>query len=111
MSRTAVLRKVVLRSAIPGISTGLTVALAIAVGETAPLLYNVGYSDGYPGSHLTHSSVGYLTYVAYQFWDQPSLQSQNLSHDAAVILVVLVLSLILAGRFLVRLTQSHAPDR
>jgi phosphate transport system permease protein len=111
MSEGAVLRRVVLRSAIPGISTGLIVALAISVGETAPLLYTVGYSDGYPNGHLLHSQVGYLTYVAYQFWDQASPKSQALSHEAALVLVVLVLLLILAGRLIVRLTQRFAPGR
>lgn len=111
MSPAAVLRRVVLRSAIPGISTGLIVALAISVGETAPLLYTLGYSDGYPSGQLLHAPMGYLTYVAYQFWDQPSASSQALAHEAALVLVVLVVLLILAGRLIVRLTQRHAPGR
>ncbi len=111
MTSAQVLRRVVLRSAIPGISTGLIVALAISVGETAPLLYTLGYSDNYPSAHLFHSSIGYLTYVAYQFWDQASPKDQALSHEAALILIVLVLLLILIGRLVVHLTQRHAPDR
>ena len=39
------LRKVVLKSALPGIATGLLLALAIACGETAPLIYTAGFSD------------------------------------------------------------------
>lgn len=111
MTSAQVLRRVVLRSAIPGISTGLIVALAISIGETAPLLYTIGYSDNYPGLHLFHSSIGYLTYVAYQFWDQASPKDQALSHEAALILIALVLLLILVGRLIVRLTQRHTPDR
>lgn len=111
MTSAQVLRRVVLRSAIPGISTGLIVALAISVGETAPLLYTLGYSDNYPSAHLMHSSIGYLTYVAYQFWDQASAKDQALSHEAALLLIVLVLLLILIGRLVVHLTQRHAPDR
>ena len=38
------LRKVVLKSALPGIVTGLLLALAIACGETAPLIYTAGFS-------------------------------------------------------------------
>jgi phosphate transport system permease protein len=108
MSEGRVLRRIVLRSAIPGISTGLIVALAISVGETAPLLYTMSFSNGYPNGQLTHSTMGYLTYVAYIFWDQPGTTAQNLSHVAALILVVLVLGLILLGRLIVRLTQRHA---
>jgi phosphate transport system permease protein len=110
MTRVQVLSKIVLRSAIPGISTGLIVAVAISLGETAPLLYTIAFSDGYPRSGLTHSSIGYLTYVAYEDWDQPGAKLQNLSHEAALVLVVMVVLLILLGRLIVRLTQRYRPD-
>lgn len=111
MTRVQLLRKIVLRSAIPGISTGLIVALAISVGETAPLLYTLSFSNGYPNAALTHSSLGYLTYVAYEFFDQPARADQALAHAAALVLVVLVLGLILLGRLVVRLTQRYAENR
>jgi len=107
-SRAQVMRRVVFRSAIPGISTGLIVALAISVGETAPLLYTMAFTNGYPSSALTHSQLGYLTYVAYIFWDEPTTTDQNLAHAAALVLVVLVVALILVGRLVVRLTQRHS---
>ena len=44
-----VLRKLVLRPALPGIATGLVLAVAISIGETAPLLYTAGYSS--PRAH------------------------------------------------------------
>jgi phosphate transport system permease protein len=34
------LRRIVLKTALPGIVTGLLVAMAIAVGETAPLSHS-----------------------------------------------------------------------
>jgi phosphate transport system permease protein len=111
MSSSQALRKIVLRSAIPGISTGIIVALAISVGETAPLLYTAGGSIGFPQFALKHQPQPYLTYGAYEFWDEPSSALQALSHDAALLLVVLVLLLILIGRLIVRLTQRFAPDR
>ncbi len=111
MSSSHALRKIVLRSAIPGISTGIIVALAISVGETAPLLYTAGGSIGFPQFGLRHQPQPYLTYGAYEFWDEPSSKLQALSHDAALLLVVLVLLLILLGRLIVRLTQRFAPDR
>ena len=40
------LRRLVLRPALPGIATGVIIAAAIAVGETAPLLLTVGYNEG-----------------------------------------------------------------
>lgn len=111
MSEGQVMRKIVLRSAMPGISTGLIIALAISIGETAPLLYTMSFSNGYPNGHLTHSTMGYLTYVAYIFWDEPSPADQNLAHAAVLVLVVLVLALILLGRLVVRVTQRHAESR
>ena len=42
------LRKIVLKSAMPGIITGLLVAIAISVGETAPLLYTAGWNEANP---------------------------------------------------------------
>ena len=50
------LRKVVLKSALPGIVTGLLLALAIACGETAPLIYTAGFSNTLPHS-LTRLAV------------------------------------------------------
>lgn len=111
MSGGQVMRKLVLRSAIPGISTGLIVALAISLGETAPLLYTMAFTNGYPSTALTHSELGYLTYVAFVFWDEPSRADQGLAHAAALVLVVLVLALILVGRLVVRLTQRHSEAR
>jgi phosphate transport system permease protein len=111
MTRTHVLRRIVLRSALPGILTGIIVALAISVGETAPLLYTAGWSDTNPTGALIHSPVGYLTYAAYKFYDDPSAVFQALASDAALILLVIVIALIASARLVVRLTQRYAPNR
>ena len=75
MSTGYALRKVVLRTALPGIVTGLLVALAIAGGETAPLLYTAGWSTQTPTLQLTHSPVGYLTYPVWAFYSEPASQA------------------------------------
>ena len=64
------LRKVVLKSALPGIVTGLLLALAIACGETAPLIYTAGFSNTLPHS-LTHAEFPYLTYVVFYLLQRP----------------------------------------
>src|SRR5262249_47961302 len=97
--------------ALPGIITGVIVAMAIALGETAPLLYTAGWSDHFPTGQLTHSPVGYLTYVTWVFYNQPYESSRQLSHLAALLLIVLVLLFISASRLLVRVTQRHAPNQ
>ncbi len=107
MSEGYGLRKVVLKSALPGIATGLLLALAIACGETAPLIYTAGFSNTLPHS-LTHAGFPYLTYVVFTFYNDPSTQKHYLSYDAALILVVIVLFLLVASRIVVARTQRHS---
>jgi phosphate transport system permease protein len=102
------LRRIVLKSAVPGIITGLLVAVAISVGETAPLLYTAGWSDANPGLSLTHSAVPFLTYAIFNFWDVGTTSGRILSYDAALILLVLVLLIIIAGRVITALSRRHA---
>ena len=104
------LRKVVIKSAAPGIVTGLLLAMAIACGETAPLIYTAGFSNTLPHS-LTHAQFPYLTYVVFTFYDQPSAQAHYLAYDAALILIVIVLILLVLSRVLVARTQRHAEGR
>jgi phosphate transport system permease protein len=101
------LRKVVLKSALPGIATGLILALAIACGETAPLIYTAGFSNTLPHS-LTGSQFPYLTYMVFTGYNSPEVQYHYLAQDAALILVVIVLLLLIASRIIVARTQRHA---
>jgi len=101
------LRKIVLKSAVPGIITGLLVAMAIAVGETAPLLATAGWSDQVPTAALTHSQVGYLPYPIFSFYQYGSA-SVALSYDAGLILLVLVLVLIILGRVVIAYSRRNA---
>jgi phosphate transport system permease protein len=102
------LRKIVFKSALPGIITGLLVAIAISVGETAPLLYTAGWSDFTPTLALTGQPVAFLTYPVFEFFDQPSQQTRILSYDAALILLVFVLVIIIVGRVIVARSRRHA---
>jgi phosphate transport system permease protein len=104
------LRRVVLKAALPGIITGLLVAIAISVGETAPLLYTAGWSASIPTAALTHSPVGYLTYLVFAFspLNQPYASANYLSYDAALILFVVVILLIIVGRIITAISRRHA---
>ncbi len=103
------LRKIVLKSALPSIITGLIVATAIAIGETAPLLYTANWSDVNP-SAITNSPVGYLTYPVYYFApiNQPDKHANVLSYDAALLLLAFVLILIVLGRIISAYSRRHA---
>lgn len=105
------LRRLVLRPALPGITTGLIVAAAISVGETAPLLYTAGWYTKAPTLALTHQPVGYLTYAVFTFYNEPYASAHQLAHEAALLLVVLVVLLIVISRLVVSFTQRHSPDR
>lgn len=104
------LRRIVLKSAIPGIVTGMLVALALAVGETAPMLYTAGWSNAAPTGELTHSPVGYLTYPIWTFYNLPSKSARDLSYNAAFLLILFVLLLILIGRLVSWRSRRHSED-
>jgi phosphate transport system permease protein len=104
---TWALRRIILKPAIPGIVTGMLVALALAVSETAPMLYTAGWSASLPTGQLTHSPVGYLTYPIWTFYNLPSKTAQDLSYDAAFLLIVFLLLLILLGRLITWLSRRN----
>jgi phosphate transport system permease protein len=113
MSMGYALRKVVLKTALPGIATGLLLALAIASGETAPLIYTAGWTTELPHPlQLTNShGFSYLTYPVFNFFDQANVQAHYLAFDAALLLVVLIAILLIASRIIVARTQRNAESR
>lgn len=111
MRSSYALRKLVLRPALPGIVTGLIIAIAIAIGETAPLLYTAGYSTRPPTLNLHNSPIGYLTYNVFTDYNQPFEVAHQRADAAALLLMALVLVLIVVARVLVMTTQRHSPDR
>jgi phosphate transport system permease protein len=92
------LRKVLLPPALPGIVTGLVVAVAISTGETAPLLYTAGFSPGNPTASLTGHPIGYLTYVIYESIQLPGARQHQLANAAAAVTLILLIVLIAIGR-------------
>jgi phosphate transport system permease protein len=105
---TWTLRRIVIKTATPGIVTGLLIAIAIAVGETAPLLAVAGWSDQNPSAHLTNSPVAYLTYPIFSFYQSTTQASVDLSYDSALLLLVFVLLLIVAGRIIIWRSRRNA---
>jgi phosphate transport system permease protein len=112
MSMGYSLRKVVLKTALPGIVTGLLIALAIACGETAPLIYTAGFTNAIPGASLIHSQgFAYLTYPVYTFYNQADVKAHYVAYDAALLLVIIVLLLLVISRIIVARTQRHSESR
>ncbi len=108
LSRLTTLRRAVLPPAIPAIASGLVVALAISLGETAPLLYTVGFTDQDPTLSLFHAPLGYLTYVVYLNATLPTKLEHEVAGAAGVILIVFLLALIGVGRAVARWSARYS---
>lgn len=95
---------VVVPAAFPGILTGILLAFAISVGETAPLLYTAGWSNYLWNGHLTKEPIGYLTYAIWAFYNEPFSSAHALAYAAAFFVTCFVLIIGVISRML--LTES-----
>ncbi len=101
-SERRVILKICLPAALPGVITGVLLALAISVGETAPLLYTAGWSNYLWNGQLTHSPIGYLTYAVYTFINEPFASANALAYAAAFLVTGFVLLINIFARFVLR---------
>jgi phosphate transport system permease protein len=95
----AILR-VVLRTAAPGIATGVVLAIARVTGETAPLLFTALNNNNWAGG--IDQPTASLTIQIYQYAGSPYDDQQAQAWAAALVLVVVVLVLNVSARVLVR---------
>ncbi|TLW93180.1 phosphate ABC transporter permease PstA [Saccharomonospora piscinae] len=97
--------KVVLPTALAGIATGVTLAIARVIGETAPLLVTVGITtsdnfDPFDGRMATLPVFAYYQYVAPGTPPEPALER---AWAAALLLIIIVMALNLVARLISRL--------
>ena len=95
-----VVLSILLPGAAPAIMTGLFYAVALSMGETAPLLYTAGWSNYMWNGQFTKEPIGYLTYVVWTFINEPFAESHRIAFAAAFLITTGVLILILIGRWL-----------
>ncbi|MBW4500987.1 MAG: phosphate ABC transporter permease PstA [Scytonema hyalinum WJT4-NPBG1] len=81
--------QVVLPAAVPAIVTGVTLAIARASGETAPLLFTALASQYWPSGLFAPTPS--LAVFVYNYGTSPYENLQSLAWAAALILVLLVL--------------------
>ncbi len=98
LSRLTTARKILLPTALPGIVGGLILAQAIAMGETAPLLFSANWTDANPVIKLTNNPEPYLTGVTYNTLILPYVQAHELAAAAALVTVLIILLLLVMGR-------------
>ncbi|MEJ2060644.1 MAG: phosphate ABC transporter permease PstA [Gammaproteobacteria bacterium] len=101
-SERRVILRVLLPAALMPVLTGVLLALAIALGETAPLLYTAGWSNYLWSGHLTHEGVGYLTYVIWSFISEPYASAHRLAYAAALLITLMVLAINLLARTMLK---------
>ena len=88
--------RVVVNAAIPGITTGVLLALARATGETAPLIFTALFSlDWSPG--LT-SPTASLPVLIFNLYNDPSPERSQLVWTTSIVLLGLVLFVSLVSR-------------
>jgi phosphate transport system permease protein len=99
-SKYRVILDIVIKAAKVGIMTGILLAFARIIGETAPLLFTSETSN-YFSLDLTESFPS-LTVSIYDLANEPEESSRDLAWAASFILTAGVLVINLAGRFITR---------
>jgi phosphate transport system permease protein len=98
---TQVVWMVSLPTALPGILTGVMLAVARAAGETAPLLFTALFSNYWlwsRGQVNLKQPTASLAVLIYNFAGMPFANQQELAWAAALVLVLLVLGANLVGQ-------------
>ena len=91
--------QVVLPAALPAIITGVTLSIARAAGETAPLLFTALFTQYWPNwnNGLVEPTAS-LAVLVYNFAIVPFQNQQELAWGAAFVLVLMVLITSIASR-------------
>jgi phosphate transport system permease protein len=98
--------RIVVPTAMPGILTGVMLALARAMGETAPLLLTALFSDYWFEGKLGEP-IASLAVLIYNFSGSPFPNQVELAWAASLVLVVMVLVLNLTAQFVTRRPKAH----
>jgi phosphate transport system permease protein len=104
-TQAQLLWRVVLPTAMPGILTGVMLAVARAAGETAPLLFTALFSNYWlvtNGVPRLMQPTASLAVLIYNFSAMPFANMVQLAWAASLVLVVIVLGFNIAGQLLSR---------
>jgi len=104
-TKTQTVWMVMLPTALPGILTGVMLAVARGAGETAPLIFTALFSNYWPvsGGHMNlMQATPSLAVLIYNFAGMPFQNQVELAWAAALVLVLMVLIANLIGQSLSR---------
>lgn len=105
-SDATVMFRVLLPACSGRVLTGILVSMALSMGETAPLIYTVGWSNYVWKGELTHHQVGYLTYVIWSFINEPFASAQHLAYAAAFLVTLFALGITFGARMLMAMRNK-----
>ncbi|MFD2674395.1 phosphate ABC transporter permease PstA [Gulosibacter bifidus] len=89
--------KVVIPTCLGGLVTGVLLAIARVIGETAPLLVAAGYFGGMNTNPMSGSMASLPVFV-YQQWKFHDVDATQLSWAGALVLLFIVMALNIIGR-------------
>ncbi|MBE9251144.1 phosphate ABC transporter permease PstA [Dolichospermum sp. LEGE 00240] len=92
--------RVIVSSAIPGITTGISLAIARASGETAPLLFTALFSQNWSDGLL--SPTASLPVLIFNLYNNPDPAVNELVWTTSIILLTLVLFFSLLSRVIAK---------
>jgi phosphate transport system permease protein len=104
-TQTQVICLIQLPTALPGIVTGVLLALSRAAGETAPLLFTMTFSDYWLSRHPMEPTAS-LAVLIFNFSKSPFENQQEIAWAASLVLVIIVLGLNLGGQVLSRRVRA-----
>jgi phosphate transport system permease protein len=99
-TRSRAVFSVILPSALPGILTGILVALARVAGETAPLLFTA-LNNTYWSTNVTQP-IASLTVQVFTYAISPYEDQHRQAWAGAFLLVMIILALSIVARLTVR---------
>jgi phosphate transport system permease protein len=104
-TQTQVVWHVLFPTALPGILTGVLLALSRGAGETAPLLFTMTFSD-YWLSRNPMEPTASLAVLIFNFSKSPFENQKAVAWAASLVLVLIVLTLTIGGQALSRRTAT-----
>ncbi len=98
--------RVVLPTALPGITTGVMLAIARVIGETAPLLLTVGFATSINNNPFSGPQQGLPLFV-FSESGLPNQTALDRAWAGALTLIIIVMVLNLIARFVARFARAR----
>ena len=104
VSKFATITKIVLPTAIAGLVTGVMLAIARVIGETAPIFMAASFTDNFNSDAFNGpmQTLPVMAYTGYKFPSTDIQASINSAWGAALLLIILVVILNLIARLVAR---------